>query len=250
MALATTETLGNKLATPASEVVATKTVMLIAESAEPLMERAPLEEDSFVLPAPRNYKPLAEPVVVISHKFLAPYPVDLTIVEKVLKLSDGNFEVKDVNGNVVFKVEGKFFTLHNRRIVKDAAGNPIVSLENKILTAHNRWNAYKRDSSDPKDLVFTAKASHLIELKTGVDVFLPNNTEEEKCDFKLKGSFSESYCTIYAGDSIIAQMHKKNTAQSMLLGKTTSSVTVYPNVDFAFIVALLVTLHETDNSSN
>lgn len=48
------------------------------------------------------------------------------------------------------------------------------------------------------------------------------------------------------------QMHKKHSAQSILLGKDTFGVTVYPNVDYAFIVALIVILEEIneDRSDN
>lgn len=40
------------------------------------------------------------------------------------------------------------------------------------------------------------------------------------------------------------QMHTKHTVQSIVLGKETFGVTVYPNVDYAFIVALVVILNE------
>ena len=40
------------------------------------------------------------------------------------------------------------------------------------------------------------------------------------------------------------QMRKKHTFQSIALGKDRYDVTVYPNVDYAFIVALVVILHE------
>lgn len=43
---------------------------------------------------------------------------------------------------------------------------------------------------------------------------------------------------------MIHQMHKKHTVQSIALGKNTFAVTVYPNVDYAFIVALIAVLHE------
>ncbi|KAL3633361.1 hypothetical protein CASFOL_000585 [Castilleja foliolosa] len=39
-------------------------------------------------------------------------------------------------------------------------------------------------------------------------------------------------------------MHKKHNAQSVLLGRDTFGVTVYPNVDYAFITALIVILEE------
>ncbi|MFS8014014.1 putative tubby-like protein [Helianthus anomalus] len=196
--------------------------------------------------AQSSYPPPANGITVVSPHFLAPYPVDLTIVKKLLTLSDGNFAVTDVNGNVMFKVKGKHISLRDRRVLLDAAGNPILSFQKKLISVHNRWVVFRGDSSDSKDLIFTAKQSSLIQLKTSLDVFLGYNDKENVCDFKVKGSWFDRSCTIYAGDgaTIIAQMHKKHTVQSIALGKDTFSVTVYPNVDYAFIVALVVILHE------
>lgn len=43
------------------------------------------------------------------------------------------------------------------------------------------------------------------------------------------------------------QMHRKHSVQSVMLGKDTFAVTVYPNVDYAFIVALIVILDEIND---
>ena len=47
-------------------------------------------------------------------------------------------------------------------------------------------------------------------------------------------------------------MHKEHSLQSIVLDKDTFGVTVQPNVDFAFIVALVVILFEIneDRSGN
>ncbi|PIN01904.1 hypothetical protein CDL12_25589 [Handroanthus impetiginosus] len=193
-----------------------------------------------------SYPALVSPVAVISPQFCVGYPVDLTIVRKLMTLSEGNFGVTDVNGNIMFRVKGKLFSLHDRRVLLDAAGNPVVTFQQKLLSAHRRWQVFRGESTDAKDLLFSVKKSSLIQFKTKLDVCLASNTKEEKCDFKIEGSWLERSCVIYAGNSnnIIAQMHKKHTAQSILLGKDTFGVTVYPNVDYAFIVALVVILEE------
>ncbi|KAH9673243.1 protein LURP-one-related 15 [Citrus sinensis] len=165
-------------------------------------------------------------VAVISPRYCCPYPVDLAIVRKVMTITDGNFVVTDTNGNILFKVKGVFLTfIHQRRVLLDGAGNPILTLREKAMTAHHR---------------------------TKLDVFLANNTKEDVCDFRVKGSWFERSCTIYAGESstIIAQMHKKHTVQSILIGKDNFAVTVYPNIDYAFIVALIVILDEINHASS
>ncbi|OMP07995.1 hypothetical protein COLO4_06872 [Corchorus olitorius] len=71
-----------------------------------------------------------------------------------------------------------------------------------------------------------------------------NNTKEDVCDFKVKGSWSKKSCVIYVGETstIVAQMHEKHTVQNVLGGKDEFMVTVNPNIDYAFIVALIVAL--------
>lgn len=44
-------------------------------------------------------------------------------------------------------------------------------------------------------------------------------------------------------------MHKKETAESYFLGKDMFMVTVYPYIDYAFVVALIVIL-DAINSGN
>ncbi|PWA47395.1 hypothetical protein CTI12_AA499710 [Artemisia annua] len=188
---------------------------------------------------------------IVSPQFLAPYPVDLTITRKVMSLSLGNFSVTDANGNVVFKVKPKKFSLRDRRSLLDAADNPILSFQKKVFSAHNKWLVFKGDSSDSEDIIFTARVSTLRQIKTSLDVFLGSN-ERDVCDYKVKGSWLDRSCTIYAGEStrVVAQMHKKYTVHNVAIGKDTFDVTVNPNVDQAFIVTLIVILHEINEEKD
>nr|ACU16131.1 unknown [Glycine max] len=185
------------------------------------------------------------PSGIINPKYCAPYNVDLAIVRKVLTLSD-SFTVTDVNGKIVFNLKGSLMTLHDHRVLLDAAGEPIATLRRKIMSAHDQWQVFRGESTELKDLIFSVKKSSVFQLKTKLDVFLANNTKEEVCDFKVKGSWFERSCVVYAGESltIAAQMHKKHTVQSIALGKDNFIVTVYPNIDYAFIVALILILDE------
>ena len=121
-------------------------------------------------------------------------------------------------------------------------------------------------------------------IKPKLDVFLAHNKEMKECDFHVKGSWIDRSSVIYAGksDVIVAQviiiffdylsqkskpnrgsysyivwsinfcyqMHKKHTAQSILIGKSNFSVTVYPNVDYAFIVSLIVILDDINREDS
>ncbi|KAK3227450.1 hypothetical protein Dsin_007312 [Dipteronia sinensis] len=186
-----------------------------------------------------NPPPPPNPVSIVGPRYCAPYPVDLAIVR-----TDGNFVVQDIKGNILFKVKGALMSIRDRHVLLDAAGKPLVTLRQKIMSAHARWQVFRGESTNSKDLIFTAKRSSMFQLKTKLDVFLANNTKEDVCDFKVKGSWSERSCVVYAGesDAIVAQMHKKYTVQSILMGKDKFLVKVYPNIDYVFIIALIVIL--------
>jgi len=72
---------------------------------------------------------------------------------------------------------------------------------------HDRWEAYRGQNTNAKNLIFTLKRSSLIHFKTKLDVFLASNTKDV-CDFKVRGSWSERSCIVYAGGSniIVAQV--------------------------------------------
>ncbi|XP_071741437.1 protein LURP-one-related 15-like [Rutidosis leptorrhynchoides] len=144
--------------------------------------------------------------VVCSHEFVAPYQVDLTMVEKLSSITD-------VNGNILFKVKSKRLSLRDRRVLADHAGNPVLSFHRKFLSVHDRWIAFRGDSSDSKNKIFSVKQSSFIQFKTSLDVFMGYNGNEHVCDFKvIKGSWFGNSCTIYAGNgtTIIAKMSKKH----------------------------------------
>ncbi|TXG59038.1 hypothetical protein EZV62_016867 [Acer yangbiense] len=194
--------------------------------------------------------PPPNPVPIIGHQYCAPYPVDLAIVRKVMNITDGNFVVQDINnnGNILFKLKGFLMTLHNRRVLFDAAGIPLVTLRGKIMPFHDRWQVFRGESTDLNDLIFTVKKSSMLQLKAKLDVFLANNTKEDVCDFKVKGSWSKESCVVYAGesDTIVAQMLDNTSTVHSLIGKDRFEVRVYTNIDHAFIITLIMILDAID----
>ncbi|KAG0452196.1 hypothetical protein HPP92_025836 [Vanilla planifolia] len=201
------------------------------------------------LPPPTPLPPPSGPacgVVVVSPQFCAPYPVDLTATKRSISLTDGDFGVTDVNGNTIMRVKGTLLSLRDRRVLFDAAGNPLVSMHQKIISIHRRWQVFRGDSSSTKDLLFSARKSSLLQFKTELDVFLASNSGEHRCDFKVKGSYYERSCSVYLGDSntIIARMSRHYTAKNIVLGKEAFGISIYPNVDYAFVVSLIVILDE------
>ncbi|KAI3507307.1 hypothetical protein L1887_22249 [Cichorium endivia] len=207
-----------------------------------------LEHSSCQLP-----QQLGKPICVVSPQFVLPHPVDLVSGKKLLTLSDGNFGLTDVNGNLMFKVKKKLLNVHGKRLLVDATGNRILTFQKKLTSARKRWQCFRGDSTDPRDHVFTAKQSNRTQFRTSLEVYLASNRNQDVSDFHVKGNWFEKCCTVYAGESttVIAEINKKKNVQSTMFGVDAYNVTVYPNVDYAFVVALTAILNEiNDEKSN
>uniref|UniRef100_A0A6N2KG36 Protein LURP-one-related 15 n=1 Tax=Salix viminalis TaxID=40686 RepID=A0A6N2KG36_SALVM len=204
------------------------------------------------VPAMRTYPPVEHPVVVIGPQYLAQYPVELAVSTKLWTLGENDFKVSDINGTVIFHVTKKLLSLNDRRFLKDAAGNTLVNLKRKIMSLHQTWEVYRGESDEEKDKLFTVEKSKLFQLKTELDVFLANHNEGELPDFKVRGEFGESACSVLLGDSntVLAQMHKRHSLASAILNPNSLGMIVYPNVDYAFIVALVVILGRINADQN
>ncbi|URD81910.1 hypothetical protein MUK42_02614 [Musa troglodytarum] len=183
---------------------------------------------------------------IVGPRFCVPHPMDLTFFIDAAWLNCDRLAVTDINGNVVFKVEARQWSLRSRQVVVDASGKPVISMRQKLSSVHDRWQVFEGKSSDPKHLLFSVKRSSALQFKTELDVFLAANTKEEVCDFKIKGSFRKRSCTVYKGDSstVVAQMSKEYKSVNGLVSKDAFGVAVNPNADYAFIAALAIIRHD------
>ncbi|KAL8501941.1 hypothetical protein ACS0TY_021171 [Phlomoides rotata] len=75
---------------------------------------------------------------------------------------------------------------------------------------------------------------------------LANNQSEDVCDYTVQGSWFQKLCKVYFGDSstIVAMMNENLSIGSQFSGKDIFMVKVCPNIDYAFIVALIIILDE------
>ncbi|XP_061357890.1 protein LURP-one-related 15-like [Gastrolobium bilobum] len=188
--------------------------------------------------------PPSSATAIIDPRYCAPasHPVDLIITKE--RTRRDNFTVTDINGNIVLTVKSSlvtFVTPRQHLFLLDAYGNPIVHLRRALLAANDSWKAFRGESEEPKDLIFIRKrSSSMFHLRTKLNVFLANNTTEV-CDFKVKANLSGTSWDVYKGESdttVVAQINKK---LGTIFSREKFMVTVCPNIDYAFIVALIVT---------
>ncbi|MED6156516.1 hypothetical protein PIB30_014911 [Stylosanthes scabra] len=192
-------------------------------------------------PAPPSPPPPSA-TAIINPQYCVPHEIDLIITKPVTFGGENNFTVTDINKNVVFTVIGPIaaMLMPKERFLRDARGNTVLRLRKAI--GDDIWKAYRGESTEQRDLIFTRWLPPPFQLQATMAVFLANKNTTQVCDFKLRkqNSFGQSWLVcVGESDTVIAEIkHEVFTWFS----RKKFMVKVYPNVDYAFIVALTVTL--------
>ncbi|XP_014496788.1 protein LURP-one-related 15-like [Vigna radiata var. radiata] len=138
------------------------------------------------------------------------------------------------NGDSLFYMDDTFFTLHNRRVLYDNTKTPIVTFYRKAVTMHERCKVFNGESTDSSQLLFSVKKTNksIPPGITKLNVFLAKNKGKKESDFRVIIYGSKNSCAVYAGESPIIVAQVQNNGGF--------NVKIQPNVDYAFIVALLM----------
>ncbi|XP_015575736.2 protein LURP-one-related 14 isoform X1 [Ricinus communis] len=193
-------------------------------------------------------------VSVIGDGYCFPYPMELIVKKKIKKMSNAQFEVFDLSGNLLLQVDGGVWSFNMKRIVRDPAGFPILTLRGKALTLWHKWKAHEGENKDENNILFSVRQSHPLQIKKDLHVFLANFKQKDP-DFHVTGSYTSLSFKVYKGHRLLAEVKGPRlsaevkhtfTLESFYKGKEKYRVKVYPEVDYAFIVALLVIIDEND----
>ncbi|PKA67241.1 Protein LURP-one-related 15 [Apostasia shenzhenica] len=132
-------------------------------------------------------------------------PTDYTVRKRGFGLKGGDFKVFDAYRNLIYEIHGRSFSSSPRRVVTllDACETPLIT------AAHldDGWQGFRGYSWELNDLLFTVYKTAYSTFKTELEIsLLAENLEDQKSKFILRGSPFQRSCTIYSGDSIIAQV--------------------------------------------
>ncbi|MCD7454698.1 hypothetical protein HAX54_025665 [Datura stramonium] len=174
-------------------------------------------------------------IPIVGDGFFFPYLVNLSVKKKILGLSHININFLDDTGFSLLQGNGKVLYLRKKkRIITDPAGLPLHTLQEKTLSWHNTRKVYNAESSDRNDLLYIIKRSSTIQMKMQLDLFLDSSINGEICDFHVKGSL----------DTLIAEVKERFKLGSFFNGRENFEVRVYPGVDYAFIISILIIYNE------
>ncbi|CAN1812212.1 Protein LURP-one-related 14 [Linum perenne] len=185
-------------------------------------------------------------VSVVGDGYCFPYCKELVVKKTIKGLSNAQFEVFDPCGNLLLRVEGGVWNLRMKRVFRDPSGFPLLTLYGKSITFWHKWSAYANDDIPDDNLLFTVKQSHPLQIKKDLNVYLSSDHNQLNPDFNVTGSYTSLSFKVYKGHRILAEVKHNFTLESFYKGKERFTIKVYPEVDYAFIIALLVIIDEND----
>ncbi|XWS74748.1 hypothetical protein CRYUN_Cryun01aG0024400 [Craigia yunnanensis] len=187
-------------------------------------------------------------IKVVGDRFCVPYTMELLVKRKIQSFSNAHYDVFDSTGNVLLQVDGGVRNFHKKRVMKDPAGLPVITLrEKQALTWKQQWLIHQGESSERNHFLCSVQRSNALQIKNNLDVYLASSYKEDGRDFRVTGSFTSLSFKVRKGNSIIAEV-SHNFTWGSCKGKDSFKVKVYPEVDYAFIVALIVIMDENDDA--
>ncbi|GMI72631.1 hypothetical protein like AT3G56180 [Hibiscus trionum] len=188
-----------------------------------------------------------EMIKVVGDRYCVPYTMELVVKKKIQSFSNSHYDVFDTTGNILLRVDGSVWDLQRRRVMTDPAGFAIVTLrEKQPIPWKGEWQIHEGESSNSNHFLFRVRRSSGFHFKSNLDVYVGSRCKKGAGDFRVTGSIASLSIKVRRGNSIIAEVSHNYTWKSYK-GKESFKVKVYPEVDYAFIVALLVIMHENEN---
>ena len=191
------------------------------------------------------------PIIAFDQRFVFQTPVTLLLQEKVFSLTGDDFKITDLYGNPYFMIQGKYFTLHQRKNFFDLYGKPIFNIKQEILSLRGRYRFCLGESDqvvvkvDPKSMItnrnFEVTFTNYATGRTEILDFC--------CD--LIGS----YCGIFHGKAdqgapCICKIYKQYDSKNYYTGKQNYLVEIAPNVDASLMLGLGVVFDEIKNDNH
>ncbi|XP_071726256.1 protein LURP-one-related 15-like [Rutidosis leptorrhynchoides] len=191
----------------------------------------------------RVFKEPEYPVVIVDQKYCANYPVQLNFEKN--RQDEDKFKITDEDGNILFKAKKK---KSGCRVMVDESDQPVISFTTKHITMHRRRQAYKGDHHEHHRLFTVKKTRGYKSLR--YDVYMTSNMTESTFNYRVYDNFKDGTSIIFAQDkvTVLAQLHTQVSRKKEVKTEDKFSVSVSPNVDKAFVSALLIIREEVRKS--
>ncbi|KAL1533084.1 protein LURP-one-related 14-like [Salvia divinorum] len=187
------------------------------------------------VPEIRHFVPT---VSIVGEDYCYPYLVDLA-VNKTVGLSTKHVCVFDGTGTLLVQVIGGFWQFNKKRTMYNSFGAPIITMRRK---AHQEWIVHSGERPDESNLLYTVYKPQSFQLKRKLEIFVSSNITRGNCDFRVIGSYTCQSFKVYKGETVVAEV--KDSSKLKSFGKGSFQARIYPGIDYAFVVSLLLIFTE------
>ncbi|KAK4186171.1 tubby C-terminal-like domain-containing protein [Podospora australis] len=189
----------------------------------------------------RQLLPVPQPLAVFD-QFITPHPQTLVLKEGFMD----SFDIKNVNGQPIFRVEGKILTAHGRKSFFDMQGNHLFDLIKELLHYHATFAC---ETPGDKRKVLKVKSKFAL-LGSKARATFTNSRTGQPVTLAMDGNWFDTTAEIKDATTgvIVARIDRKlmNMGEAFL-GKQTYHLTIAPGVDMTLIVAMAIALDEKNN---
>lgn len=192
-------------------------------------------------------QPQPQPIWAVEQRFCVPGEVTLRLKEKLFSFSGDDFSINDANTNQPwFKMQGKAFSLREKKTLMDAYGTPVLNIKETFAAFESNYKVYAGNNSVQE--LFKVIA-HITFGKAKMNTTIINRQNGQPLNLSLKGNIMTHEAVIYIGEAKqggipIAKIHRPLTGREWLSGQQEYWLTVAPNVDISMMVAMCVALDE------
>ncbi|KAK7321404.1 hypothetical protein VNO77_32022 [Canavalia gladiata] len=172
-------------------------------------------------------------------------PIDLFGSKKHAGVPRGVLAFADDSGNILFKVNrhppnpNSSPLPKDNKLLLDAAGNTLFSIHRY---QNGSWKCYKGENQGNKELVFRVQRTLKTFTRVELEVFFDaERSNDQACDFKVKGSPFRRSCCIYKDVDLVAQSSLMYKLHQLYASRGKFRLTIFPGtIDHALLVALFV----------
>lgn len=187
----------------------------------------------------------AAPAIGVLAEFAVPAPTTLVIKEKAFTFSGDDFAIKDSNGVVVCRVDGKAMSFSDSKDFIDSAGRPLFTVKKKLLSYRGSHEAYTPSGQ----LLFEVKGK--IEfMGSRMIASFRNISDGRPLEIEVTGDWRDKKAemrVVGTGQVVATVSRDYFKMREIFAGQQTYYVQVQPRVDLALIAALAVVFDERNN---
>jgi len=168
----------------------------------------------------------------------------LKLTEKRLSWTGDDFDVHDVAGQKIFRVEAKAVSMHDRKNFIDAKGVKLFSLVKRMIALHATYDAEGPDGS--KLFTITKKLSVG---KAKLECKFENRANDgRKLEMQLRGDWFDRSAEITLDGVPVARIARSFfNMREMMSDKQTYYLSVAAGVDVSMLTAIAIILDESEN---